>query len=231
MGSSSPQSQELQNFEAYNRRVLPQLVEASLSAAISNDLAPLEERVRSIVGDIIRTCQSTVFQNFQRLNTSGSPRPGLVVNPPASMLRPIIGAEGNDTSTHIGSSTPSTSRFYQEPPHLNSDRTFASFETLRNYDSPQQRNNQSSDSGYGSITRGCQCACHKCSDSPSDQSYARDAIEMDKPANEVQPSFQGCFFCAHDHPDELPSIDNSGKDDDPFKDFDFEQYLQSGSGS
>ena len=66
--SASPPSDHLQDFDAYNRRHLPRLVDAHLSASISSDLAPLEEKMREMLADTIRTCQFIVFQKYQMLN-------------------------------------------------------------------------------------------------------------------------------------------------------------------
>ncbi|KAG8533971.1 uncharacterized protein KY384_001714 [Bacidia gigantensis] len=59
------QSDRLQDFDAYSRRFLPQLVEVQLSAIINTDLAPLEETLRARIGSLIRECQSTLYTNFQ----------------------------------------------------------------------------------------------------------------------------------------------------------------------
>ena len=59
---SSPASQESTDFESYSRRALPLLVEANFRAVVN-----AEESLMAMLVDILRKCQSTVEQNYQRL--------------------------------------------------------------------------------------------------------------------------------------------------------------------
>ncbi|KAL8838910.1 MAG: hypothetical protein Q9170_001947 [Blastenia crenularia] len=96
-GGQSPQSQELANFEAYARVELPRLVEANLQTVVNAELAPIEENLRAVLVDIVRRCQSTVAQNYNRFQiTSSSEIPGASNEAPAATLSP--GAEHSDVS-------------------------------------------------------------------------------------------------------------------------------------
>ena len=65
--SSSPAAQSFREFNAYSRIALPMLVEANLQAIVNAEVIPTEDRLKVLVVDIIRRCQSTVAQNFEQL--------------------------------------------------------------------------------------------------------------------------------------------------------------------
>ena len=224
-GSSSPQSQELQNFEAYNRRVLPQIVEASLSAAISTDLAPVEERVRALVGDILRTCQSTVFRNFQRMNTTNPPNPNVTASPiPHEGPNPVPIDDGENPFDTVGSST-STSLFFQEPPHLNFDEGTTNFQSTPESNVLIPVNSQGSDSGYGSLPKGCECSCHLAPSDPSHPSSTSSKVNREDAISSDLAQSQGCFSCSSKHADQDQNVPLASND--IVEDFDLEQWLNS----
>ena len=215
MGSSSPQSQESQSFEAYNRRVLPQLVEASLSAAISTDLAPVEERVRALVGDILRTCQSTVFRNFQRMSAINSPKPDATASPTPFFSHPVSTNERENAFASV---------FYQEPPHLNSDEGITTFEFTSENNVPIPAKSQISDSGYESPSKGCECSCHQAPSNLSSLPSTYNQVGSEDTTLNESVETQGCINCTLKHPD-YGQISQEGKDDTFSGDVDFEQWL------
>ena len=156
---SSPRSEELRNFETYNRTALPLLVEANLRAIVESQIAPIEERVRAMVVDIVRTSQSTVVRNFNRMNvptssTDDEMQPNLQ-RVSSAELGPHISEEPAQTSGIDGADHPS--ELYHEPPHLNAEAS-ASFPDPGSIATGSQ--NHSSDSGYSSLLNSCPCSCH-----------------------------------------------------------------------
>ena len=73
--SSSPVAQSFHEFIAYSRIALPMPVEANLQAIVNAEMAPSEDRLKILVVDIIRRCQSTVAQNFEQLKKPMSKLP------------------------------------------------------------------------------------------------------------------------------------------------------------
>ena len=70
--SSTSGSRDLHDFEEYNRRVLPQMVEANLQSIVNAEMAPIETNLRALLVDIVRRCQATVAQNFHFTRNSKS---------------------------------------------------------------------------------------------------------------------------------------------------------------
>lgn len=168
-GEQSPQSQELASFEAYARVELPRLVEANLQTVINAELAPLEESLRVMLVDIVRRCQSTVAQNYNRFQ-SATAFDSLETNneAPATMLS--LGAEQTADSdswanSQYGQSLSlegrrlvenDTTNLFEEPPFLNlpeSDPIPLELDSFTAW-------NVFSDSGYGSQS-GRYCTCRQ----------------------------------------------------------------------
>ena len=160
MAPSSPESREVQTFEAYARTALPQMVEAEFSTIINARVEPIEQEMRTQIGDIVRDCLSKLEQDFRQ---SRETRPEISVRSPSSNSYIVPGIEtGGGVSlnaNHSESLAPpidNVSDFYREPPHMG-------VEANDGYDhfqpAPQPHPNQSSDSGYGS-TEACPCVCH-----------------------------------------------------------------------
>lgn len=178
---SLPRSEELRNFEAYNRTALPLLVEANLRSIVESRIAPIEEHVRAMVVDIVRTSQSTVARNFNLMNAPTSSADDrtqphsqtvnladLGTQPPEEPAR----TSGDDGADH-------PSELYREPPHLNAE---ASATSLGPMSSVQEFQILSSDSGYSSIPNSCACSCH-------DYSKTSDTVNSKKFVNGA-PDFQ-----------------------------------------
>lgn len=144
------------DFEAYNRTALPLLVEANLQAVVSVDMAPMEESLKALLVDIVRRCQSTVAQNFQRLqgpkvspNRSIGSTPQILPSTQPAAL-PLVAA-----NHALG--------FYQEPPYLTAEAGASSpGPPLEDESHRATSQGQVSDSGYGSGTGpdACECPCH-----------------------------------------------------------------------
>ena len=75
-------SSSLEEYHSYSRRVLPQLLEAHLTARITQRLVPIEEELKTIVGETVRSCQLIMHENYQRLH-----RPS---DSSTSMLAPTV---------------------------------------------------------------------------------------------------------------------------------------------
>ena len=186
---SSPGSRELRDFENYNRTALPLLVEANLRAIVDSHIAPIEERVRAMVVDIVRTCQSTVARNFH-----------LTISPtPLANDRARSSSEGillSETAVHTHEEpaqvsmdvTASTLESFPESFDLNSEAS-ASFQTNSHPESTMEDQNQESYSNHAtslpassrlegiredqnqepnlndiSLLCSCSCSCHDYSD-------------------------------------------------------------------
>ena len=156
----SPASQELQEFEAYNRTALPQLVEAHLQAIISPEMKPIEESLRVRFVDIVRRCQSTVEENFRIAR--GSKAVTRDSNQlPASQLEQNVSFRQDQTSASAPEN--SVTDFFHEPPHVATGENNP-FATLPpNINAPDPLPSQSVDSTYGSLPEPCGCVCHLCS--------------------------------------------------------------------
>ena len=157
---SSLAAQSFQEFNEYNRIALPLLVAASLQSIVQSKIAPIEEEVRILLVDIVRSSQSTVAQNFQQAQqmkiaqaspSEATPAPAQEylqtgeVEDPFKTLMPTTGTViSADVATH-----------YQEPPFSEFSIDFAPFTDLRQ--TPQK---QASDSGYGTNSSPCACPCH-----------------------------------------------------------------------
>ncbi|KAL9069045.1 MAG: hypothetical protein Q9161_005803 [Pseudevernia consocians] len=120
---SSPQSNELRIFEAYNRTALPLLVEASLRAAVNARMEPIEEQLRALLVDIVRNCQSTVAQNFELMNRPSEGTRALAQHPSQeTYVAHTAGSESRERAGSSGAGTRSPGpNFFVEPPHLDEE--------------------------------------------------------------------------------------------------------------
>ncbi|KAG8533891.1 uncharacterized protein KY384_001632 [Bacidia gigantensis] len=154
----SPGSQELLEFEAYNRTALPLLVEANLRTVIDSQLKPIEEDLKAALTDIVRRCQTMVADNFQVMKNKSS-------DATIASASPDLRRDSSnpfDVHSNIGkSSRPSNfshppTAFYQEPQLLDPEAAnFMPINAAQNV-----YNAENVDSGYGSLTRNCLCICH-----------------------------------------------------------------------
>ena len=129
------------------------------------EVTPIEERLRTLVVDIVRNCQATVAQNFERLsNQSATTRVPRQVSSRETNLPQVAGegSSGGQESTG-GVADTRGPNFFVEPPHLN-EEMITSVPVASNYPPNQDPTlARTSDSGYGSLSNSCGCACHSTS--------------------------------------------------------------------
>ena len=165
-GPSSPQSQELRDFDIYNRAHLPLLVEASLRAIVAPQLAPIEEHLRALVVGLVRTCQSTVARNFQLMVA-----PAPLANERTQSSNQTVastesaGQTDGEPMQTFGSGTAGM-EFFCEAPHVDAEASSSLPGPMYNHGSVTSNQNSNSDSGYFSLPFSCSCSCHDYS-SPS----------------------------------------------------------------
>ncbi|KAL8718483.1 MAG: hypothetical protein Q9225_004384 [Loekoesia sp. 1 TL-2023] len=174
----SPQSQGLADFEAYNRIELPRLVEANLQTMVNAQIAPLEESLKAMVVDIVRRCQSTVAQNYNRIQATPSiekPRVNDEFFAAPLSLNAEQTANGDSWTTlqypqtaleGRGLVNNETTNLFEEPPWLTSSEA----ELFPGIDHSSSRG-INSDSGYG--TYGSQsplCTCPSQDQDPNSKS-------------------------------------------------------------
>lgn len=156
---SSPRSQELRNFEIYQRTELPLFVETEIRNIVNTELAPIEATLRIQLEDIVRRCLSRMAENFQLSNVP----PSSTVNTNASPSLPAPPPQSEHASQlvelpRMTGTASAALEFFQEPPHLNA---FASASAPGPaYPNDDTAPGLSSDSGYSSGLSSCQCSCH-----------------------------------------------------------------------
>ncbi|CAF9941891.1 hypothetical protein IMSHALPRED_003086 [Imshaugia aleurites] len=158
---SSPESRELRDFENYNRTTLPLLVEASLRAIVESQVAPIEERVRAMVVDIVRTCQSTVARNF-RLTIAPSSSAGdrLQSSQAIASVEDATHTREEPDQTSVDGTAEDSLDFLREPSLFNAEASESLPDLIYNHNDVSGHESQSSDSGYGSLSKHCDCSCH-----------------------------------------------------------------------
>ena len=158
----SPRSQELRDFEAYNRTTLPLLVEANLRAIVESQIAPIEERVRAMVVDIVRTSQSTVARNFHFTIAPASIAGDRMQSSSQTIASPerAMHTHGEPAQTDSVGIVDNSLNFFREPPHLNAEASASAPGPVSDYNSFSRHQNSYSDSGYASLPSSCNCSCH-----------------------------------------------------------------------
>ena len=129
---------------------------------VESEIAPIEDRVRSLVVDIVRTCQSTVARNFHLMVAPASSANDQTQPSTQTTVSTEAGEKKHEESTHanVDDIGGSSLDFYREPPHLDAEASASSLGSMYNYSSVAGNYNQSSDSGYGSLPNSCSCSCH-----------------------------------------------------------------------
>lgn len=126
----------LADYEAYLRRVLPNLVQNALEVAIGNEFQPIETHLQRRMMEIIQDAQNQAFSSFRNMQRS-EPE----VGSPARQDRNQVSAMENDQSTTIET-------FFQPPPPTTHPISFTNLSELRAQQSKKKHN--TSDSGYAS---------------------------------------------------------------------------------
>ena len=162
---SSPATQEFEEFEAYNSRALPQLVEANLQAMVNTQMEPIEENLRRLLVDVVRRCSSTVVENFRRTR-----EPRVSSNPPhlpSSHTVPTLPHREETSPTNsqllaptVANTTSYCSDFFEEPPHMGIEAGPSSLRLPESADCLASGPNYFADSGYASSLEACSCTCH-----------------------------------------------------------------------
>ena len=129
---------------------------------MESQVAPIEERGRAMVADIVRTCLSTVAHTFRSLNE--------LDRIPSSVPQ---ASASNEITTHAHEepdhgSAPDTAGnsldFFREPSPLNAEASASLPTPMYDHDNSINRQSQSQDSGYGTLAEPCDCTCHNVSD-------------------------------------------------------------------
>ena len=156
-GPRSPLSRVLADFEAYSSRELPRLVEANLQAMVNAEIAPLEESLRAMLVDIVRRCQSTVAQNYDRIRSASAADNDAppVETSPTALWSPIEDVTASGLLTSFEPSNVSgrpmqhtdhtPSLFFEEPPFVGAEAAALGL------NDPFFSTIGSHDSGYGSF--------------------------------------------------------------------------------
>ena len=163
LGTSSPGSRELRDFEVYSRTALPLLVEAHLRAIVESQVAPIEERVRAMVVDIVRTCQSTVARSFPRTITPNSLVQDRGTSTTQASASNDITAFPQEEPVH-GSAYGTAGNsldFFREPSLLTGEASASLPTPMYDHSSSINPQSQSHDSGYGTLPNKCDCHCHR----------------------------------------------------------------------
>ena len=148
-------------FEAYNRTTL-RLVEERLRAVFDEEVAPIEERVRTRFVDIVRDCQATAARDFELSNSqSGIIREPRQASPYGTRLPRIVEerSSGREEDSGEGAGVHRPNSFV-EPQHLD-EGMIMSAPVASNYPSNQDTTlARTSDYTYGSYSDPCECSCH-----------------------------------------------------------------------
>jgi hypothetical protein len=150
---NSPTSQALQNFQDFSERRLPALVESRLETIVQNTLHPLEDELKSTVGDMVRNLVSELFQTWKQsiCDIPGSKDSGTIQNQEASHdpspNRVVPEERGRDDYI---------APFFIEPSH-----TAFPVDTIDDAEKGLQpkASQDISDSGYGSL-KPLHCLCN-----------------------------------------------------------------------
>ena len=164
-GDNTGQSQELRDFEAYSRRLLPAMVEGFLQDEIAPHVTLIEAHIRPRLVEIVQTTFSTLLHNF-RLDNSQSGLPlrkaagkhsprmsslaqtiqNVLLEDVAGIAIAGITAESPDLAQPLYSSTMEASSSVPVPSHDYSELANSLF--------------PDADSGSIGLISDCTCICH-----------------------------------------------------------------------
>jgi hypothetical protein len=162
-GPGSPASKAISNYEEFSKRQLPQLVRRRLEAAAENEAQPIEEKLKTLLVEIVKDCQVSVFSLYQeqrRIVATGN------VETTNADPAPSSSASQANTVIHAGETSNDIMNDMLIP--LYQQNTLqdmsASCPELQNTPKPPQDPGKtgSSESGYGSLQSACKCfsTCH-----------------------------------------------------------------------
>ena len=125
-------------------------------------MKPLEDTLRARLVDIVRSCQSTVEQNFRvaRASRTGS---GYFPPPAPQNSAPLQQGDGTlvqqDQISSFVSNNPVTD-FFHEPPHVAAGASDPFVDLSQATNSQGRLQPHFVDSTYGSLPESCECVCH-----------------------------------------------------------------------
>lgn len=138
---------------------------------MESQIAPIEDRVRAMVVDIVRTSQSTVVRNYNLMIAPTSSADHRAQSHSPTVNLNDIGVhtrEGRAPLPTIDAAENAVD-LYREPPHLSTEASTPSFDPffdpyfdpyfdpVSSVTGPQDLG---SDSGYSSNPHSCACSCH-----------------------------------------------------------------------
>lgn len=133
----------MNSYEEYLNQELPSLVEQQLQDLVEEEFQPIKENLSQRVADIVRQCQQTAFQSYQRrshqriLDTSDPSNSGN--NAQVSSSQPIVCPNQTNEGVEL-------LPFLSEPPLIEADSIISAGQEI----SPSEvvPNQNFSDSGY-----------------------------------------------------------------------------------
>ncbi|KAI9773229.1 MAG: hypothetical protein M1839_002191 [Geoglossum umbratile] len=173
-GPGSPASREISNYEAFSKRQLPQLVRRRLEAAAESEAPAIEEKLKTLLVEIVKDCQASVFLLYQEQRQAD----------PSTSARSMGATNAAPTATTPSTPTSRANTVVQpgDPPsdvmndmliHLYQQNTLQGAgvpcpcpELDQNPPTREESRNSgqvgSSESGYGSLQSACKCSgtCH-----------------------------------------------------------------------
>ena len=156
---SSPQSEDLRRYEAYNRDALPFLVDASLRCAVNARNEPITEEMRTLVVNIVRNCQVASAHNWE-LRTGSSI--STVTLPQAASQRTNAAPETEDEyheSSKARTSKSERSNFVKFP-GLDNDTVLPGPENPGHDEDHSSNPVQITNLDLESLFEPCRCSCH-----------------------------------------------------------------------
>jgi hypothetical protein len=138
-----------------------------LEGMIQAETEPLEEKLKPLLVDVVRSCQSALTHRWQSINATASPSPPLQQS---LQETPNPGADsqfnyqdsGHQSQMYIPSVVTSA---YQEPPLWDSDMSMSAFEPFGAAQPLHSIAEHGSDSGYASQSQASSseyfCRCHQ----------------------------------------------------------------------
>ena len=125
---------------------------------MESQIAPIEECVRAMVADIVRTCLSTVAQDFRSLNDLDR----IPSSFPQASASDEVTTHGHEEPVH--GSAPDTAGnsldFFREPSPLDAEANASLPAPMYDYSDLLHHQSQSQDSGYETLPDNCDCHCH-----------------------------------------------------------------------
>lgn len=177
-----------EDFEAYARRELPQMLEARLWAQMNTNRAPIAEALRALLAEILPSCQSMVAENFRSIRGLGTEAPMIEQGSSSSGIHPVpSGADAllGDWELPIPSTAQRPSDFVPQPPHVDIGGVVPNGQSKHGTGSQRNDQGHAAYFAYGAPMLSCICACH-------------DNHDVDPPFDGV-PVGKDCGYCHADH--------------------------------